>query len=262
MSCGRWSSRCCPVVLVVEAAPGMIIAAHWKALLGGSGPGRRGVTCLRSSVPGSQSGSGIAAGLKMAPTSECSPRSASTPRSATPRPRDCSRSTPRASGLINTPRVRASTSPRPAQGARSNYKDLPGEPVDHALGRSRGGWTTKIHALADERASPVTMLLSAGQAGDNPMLIPLLAAHHQHDHNRYRLLADKTSHALKVSSGGRRSGGRGGCGRRECGVFVVGLAGVEAVVQAADESVEQVALGGGVSVAGGSASVVVGSGAG
>jgi hypothetical protein len=73
----------------------------------------------------------------------------------------------------------------------------------------------------------------------------------------------KTSHALKVSSGGRRSGGRGGCGRRECGVFVVGLAGVEAVVQAADESVEQVALGGGgVSVAGGSAWVVVGSGAG
>jgi hypothetical protein len=44
---------------------------------------------------------------------------------------------------------------------------FPGEPVDHALGRSRGGWTTKIHALVDERASPVTMLLSAGQVGDN-----------------------------------------------------------------------------------------------
>jgi transposase len=24
---------------------------------------------------------------------------------------------------------------------------LPGEPADHALGRSRGGWTTKIHTL-------------------------------------------------------------------------------------------------------------------
>jgi putative transposase len=35
------------------------------------------------------------------------------------------------------------------------------------------------------------MLLSAGQAGDNPMLIPLLAAHHRHDRSRYRLLADK-----------------------------------------------------------------------
>jgi galactitol-specific phosphotransferase system IIC component len=46
---------------------------------------------------------------------------------------------------------------------------------------------------------------------------------------------------------------------------VVGKAicsGVQAVVQAAEESVEQVALGGGVTIAGGFASVVVGSGAG
>ena len=42
------------------------------------------------------------------------------------------------------------------QGAESNDKDLPGEPADHALGRSRGGWTTKIHALTDELCAPVT----------------------------------------------------------------------------------------------------------
>jgi hypothetical protein len=42
-------------------------------------------------------------------------------------------------------------------------------------------------------------------------------------------------------------------------VLVVVLPGVQAVVQAAKESVEQVALGGGVAVAGGFASVVVGS---
>ncbi|MDX6292854.1 MAG: hypothetical protein QOH50_1929, partial [Kribbellaceae bacterium] len=42
-------------------------------------------------------------------------------------------------------------------------------------------------------------------------------------------------------------------------VLVVVLPGVRAVVQAAKESVEQVALGGGVAVAGGFASVVVGS---
>jgi hypothetical protein len=36
-----------------------------------------------------------------------------------------------------------------AAGARRGRPD--GEPADHALGRSRGGWTTKLH-LACERA--------------------------------------------------------------------------------------------------------------
>jgi putative transposase len=35
------------------------------------------------------------------------------------------------------------------------------------------------------------MLLTAGQAGDNPMLAPLLGAHREHDRGRFRLLADK-----------------------------------------------------------------------
>jgi len=69
----------------------------------------------------------------------------------------------------------------------------------------------------------------------------------------------KTSHALNLSS----CGAVGGLvDRRERDAFAVGLAGVQAVVQDADEPVEQVALGGGVSFAGGSAPVVVGSGAG
>lgn len=97
---------------------------------------------------------------------------------------------------INTPQVHA---PRHPQGAAPNYKDRPGarpetwpvEPADHALGRSRGGWTTKIHALTDELCAPVTVLLSAGQDGDNPMLAPLIEAHRGQDAHRFRLLADK-----------------------------------------------------------------------
>lgn len=60
------------------------------------------------------------------------------------------------------------------QGALSNYKKAADEPDDHAIGRSRGGLTTKIHALTDQREAPVTIRLSAGQAGDNPQLVPLL----------------------------------------------------------------------------------------
>ena len=85
----------------------------------------------------------------------------------------------------------ASTISRATQGARSNYKDLPGEPADHALGRSRGGWTTKIHALTDQSCSPIVMLLSPGQAGDNPMLAPLIAVHREQVGTRFRLLGDK-----------------------------------------------------------------------
>jgi len=43
-----------------------------------------------------------------------------------------------------------------------------------ALGRSRGGLTTKIHLVADQRCRPVTRLLSPGQHHDSPRLIPLL----------------------------------------------------------------------------------------
>ena len=34
--------------------------------------------------------------------------------------------------------------------------------------------TTKIHALVDHRMRPVVLRLTAGQAGDNPQLVPLL----------------------------------------------------------------------------------------
>jgi transposase len=78
-----------------------------------------------------------------------------------------------------------------SQGAESSYTFSPDEPADHALGRSRGGLTTKIHALTDTRCSPVTVLLTAGQAGDNPHLWPLLEQHRVTSRHTFRLLADK-----------------------------------------------------------------------
>ncbi|MFF4125143.1 transposase [Microbispora rosea] len=50
-----------------------------------------------------------------------------------------------------------------------------GEVVDHktmthreALGRSRGGLSTKIHLVADRRCRPLARILSPGQHGDSP----------------------------------------------------------------------------------------------
>jgi transposase len=68
------------------------------------------------------------------------------------------------------------------QGAESNYMIRgappgvePAEPLDHGLGRSRGGLSTKIHQLVDGRGRPLVIALTAGQAGDSPMLRWLLA---------------------------------------------------------------------------------------
>jgi transposase len=42
------------------------------------------------------------------------------------------------------------------------------------MGRSRGGLTTKIHALVDAEGRPVRIMLTAGQAGDAPVAPGLL----------------------------------------------------------------------------------------
>jgi transposase len=39
-------------------------------------------------------------------------------------------------------------------------------PKDQAMGRSRGGLTTKIHLLADALGRPLRIIVTAGQAGD------------------------------------------------------------------------------------------------
>lgn len=42
------------------------------------------------------------------------------------------------------------------------------------LGRSRGGLSTKIHLAVDGRGLPMRIILTPGQSGDNPQLVPLL----------------------------------------------------------------------------------------
>lgn len=62
------------------------------------------------------------------------------------------------------------------QGERSNYKNPPGEPPDHAIGRSRGGLSTKIHHASDGKGRPLAILVGPGQGHDSPMFPHLLAA--------------------------------------------------------------------------------------
>ena len=87
----------------------------------------------------------------------CSPRP--TPRATST---GSSRSTPPSSALISTP-------PGPVKSAPAD------EPHDHALGRSRGGLTTKIHLAADSRCRPPAFVLTPGRAGDAPAFPEVMA---------------------------------------------------------------------------------------
>jgi transposase len=70
-----------------------------------------------------------------------------------------------------------------AAGARRDgqaQKEPPGglatEPADHALGRSRGGLTTKIHLACEQGQKPLAILVTAGQRGDSPQFTAVLEA--------------------------------------------------------------------------------------
>ena len=58
------------------------------------------------------------------------------------------------------------------RGALANNKNPPA--AREALGRSRGGLSTKIHLVADRRCRPLTRILTPGQRGDCPKFIPLM----------------------------------------------------------------------------------------
>ncbi|WP_435869959.1 transposase [Amycolatopsis mediterranei] len=40
------------------------------------------------------------------------------------------------------------------------------------MGRSRGGWTTKLHLGCEQGQKPLSIVLTAGQRGDSPQFVP------------------------------------------------------------------------------------------
>ena len=72
------------------------------------------------------------------------------------------------------------------QGATRGLRWKRGRQIQ-AIGRSRGGWTTKIHALTDVLGRPYALMLTAGNVSDVKAAPALLE---RADHMRY-LLGDK-----------------------------------------------------------------------
>jgi transposase len=65
-----------------------------------------------------------------------------------------------------------------AAGARRHPADQAeppvGEPADHALGRSRGGLSTKVHLACEARRKTLATVLTGGQAADSPRFTTVL----------------------------------------------------------------------------------------
>ena len=87
---------------------------------------------------------------------------------------------------------RAFNRQQPCQSASLGERLKKGE-FEEAIGRSRGGRTSKIHALADDRGRPVAFALTPGNVADVVMAIPLLGAVAKPK----RLLADNDADSLR-----------------------------------------------------------------
>lgn len=105
-----------------------------------------------------------------------------------------------------------------AAGARRDSPDLvAGEPEHHALGRSRGGFSTKTHLACDQHRGVLAFHLTPGQAGDSPEMTTVLegiqVARPGHGRSRIRpdrVLADKAYSSGRTAPGwaGTESGPR------------------------------------------------------
>lgn len=62
-----------------------------------------------------------------------------------------------------------------AAGARKDSTARhPTEPADHGFGRSRGGWSTKIHVGIDADCGVLSLVITPGQVGDGPQMVPVI----------------------------------------------------------------------------------------
>jgi transposase len=110
-----------------------------------------------------------------------------------PTRRWCARiSTPLAPGVVRrriwppTQPWRSSATPRRPQGAASNDTDCAADNDREALGRSRGGLSTKIHLAADDRCRPIARVITPGQRHDAVAFQPLMTTIRIRRHGRGR----------------------------------------------------------------------------
>lgn len=117
------------------------------------------------------------------------------------------RSTPPSTALTSTP-------PEPAKGApASDELEDPPREAGQALGRSRGGLTTKVHLATDGRGLPLGIVVTPGNVNDstvfdrllNAVRVPRMSAGRPRRRPE-TVIADKAYSSRAIRSGLRRRG--------------------------------------------------------
>src|SRR5215469_11842856 len=142
MTNGSESKTCFPANLVMSASPPTTIAASSRRCSTDTGPEFRGAICPNGLATGRIRTGGSAAGL----IKGCGSASSST---WPPNP---------------TTNMRCLTAPSCAP--TSTAPAPPKKDDDQAIGRSKGGLSTKIHALVDALGNPLRFLLTPAQTHD------------------------------------------------------------------------------------------------
>src|SRR3954468_2469863 len=144
-------------------------------------PVLRGVTSRSVTARGRPSSPGSTDGARMAHGFASLPRYSMSWMTRDRSTTTCGVSTAQSSGQVGQPlaggkkgnRSRRSESDSQRLGGRKQTQ-MQG-PLDHALGRSRGGFTTKIHLVCDKHGWIVALHLTAGQAHESKAFEPTMA---------------------------------------------------------------------------------------
>jgi hypothetical protein len=170
MISGPGLSHCCPAPMVAVVDHLGATGRLWRPSSTGIAVVWPGGTCRRSSALCRRFGRGTDGLPPMVPGIESTPGSL---QRLMPQVRSTGwcRWTRPSTGPTNTERTFSGP-----QGGLPNYKKLIAEPSDHAIGRSRGGLSTKLHHACDGRGRPLAMMVGPGQAGDSPMFPVVMEA--------------------------------------------------------------------------------------
>lgn len=161
---GRWSHLSCRHNRG-GAGRSKILARSSRACSGASRPASPGAISRRATARGKPSTAAWPTGSAPASGPGASRRCARCWMTRTNAPGTSGASRARTSAPTRPPRAR----PPPAHGP-------PGEPADHALGRSRGGFGLKLHLAGDGPGLPWAIVLSPGQAHEARYVEPVLNA--------------------------------------------------------------------------------------
>src|SRR6266545_7409966 len=171
-SASKGSSPTAPTT-AAGATPGRTTARWSMASSGTSIPVPPGPIRQDATAPGRPSTTASTAGARTAPG----------PRSSTP---CCSNSTrPKSSSATCGASMAPSTGPTPPlRGRKKNLDARPQlggpeatqlqEPPDHALGRSRGGFSTKVHLVCDSQGIILAVWVTAGQTHETQGFEPVM----------------------------------------------------------------------------------------